>query len=80
MASNLHVLPSIPPAPTIPAWPPKAYVEAIESSEGDDVYSPASTASSPTISSRNSMSKIQLNEEDVEEIAREGEMPTPQES
>lgn len=74
MASGMDdVLPSIPAAPRTPSWPPKASVEPVDSEEGDQRFDYTSTDSTPTLSSRGSVSDMALNDdEDVEEVVREG--------
>lgn len=78
MASGIEdVLPSIPAAPRTPSWPPKAVVELVDSEEGDERYDYTPTDTTPTLSSRGSVSDLALNDdEDVEEIVREGRIRT----
>lgn len=53
--------------------PLKAYVEAVDESEEDYMHSATTTDSSPTLSSRTSVSELKPNDDDdVEEIVRAG--------
>lgn len=71
MAMSSALSPTQPLVPSVPR-PLHAYVETIDSSEFDELYMSTSTASSPTSSSPNSLYDFSVDDEDVEEVIREG--------